>query len=30
VAHVRTDISEERSASIIMVTRIGDIGTIAV
>jgi CO dehydrogenase/acetyl-CoA synthase epsilon subunit len=27
VAFVRTDISEERSASIIMVTRIGELGT---
>jgi hypothetical protein len=28
VALVRTDISEERSASIIMVTRIGELGTL--
>jgi hypothetical protein len=27
VALVRTDVSEERSASIIMVTRIGELGT---
>jgi hypothetical protein len=27
VAHVRTDISEERFASIIRVTRIGELGT---
>jgi hypothetical protein len=30
VALVRTDVSEELSASIIRVTRIGDLGTLAV
>jgi hypothetical protein len=30
VAFVRTDVLEERSASIIRVTRIGEIGTLAV
>jgi hypothetical protein len=30
VALVRTDVSEERSASIIKVTRIGELGTLAV
>jgi hypothetical protein len=30
VALVRTDVSEELSASIIMVTRIGELGTLAV
>jgi hypothetical protein len=30
VALVRTDVSEERIASIIMVTRIGELGTLAV
>jgi hypothetical protein len=30
VAHVRTDVSKERSASIIRVTRIGELGTLAV
>jgi hypothetical protein len=30
VAHVRTDVSEERIASIIRVTRIGELGTLAV
>jgi hypothetical protein len=30
VALVRTDISEERSSSIIRVTRIGELGTLAV
>jgi hypothetical protein len=29
VALVRTDVSEERSASIISVTRIGELGTLA-
>jgi hypothetical protein len=29
VALVRTDVSEERSASIIRVTRIGELGTLA-
>jgi hypothetical protein len=30
VALVRTDVSEEHSVSIIMVTRIGELGTLAV
>jgi hypothetical protein len=30
VALMRTDVSEERSASIIRVTRIGELGTLAV
>jgi hypothetical protein len=30
VALVRTDVSEERTASIISVTRIGELGTLAV
>jgi hypothetical protein len=30
VALVRTDVSEDLSASIIMVTRIGELGTLAV
>jgi hypothetical protein len=30
VAHVRTDVSEELSASIIKVTRIDELGTLAV
>jgi hypothetical protein len=30
VALVRTEVSEERIASIIMVTRIGELGTLAV
>jgi hypothetical protein len=30
VALVRTDVSEERSASFIRVTRIGELGTLAV
>jgi hypothetical protein len=30
LALVRTDVSEERSASIIRVTRIGELGTLAV
>jgi hypothetical protein len=30
VALVRTDVSEERSASIITVTRIGELGTLAI
>jgi hypothetical protein len=30
VSHVRTDVSEERSASMITVTRIGELGRLAV
>jgi hypothetical protein len=30
VALVRTDVSEERSASIIRVTKIGELGTLAI
>jgi hypothetical protein len=30
VAHVRTDVSEERISSIIRVTRIGELGTLLV